>query len=171
MQEWSPPRSQVNGWWPPGSYLNDLQVIRKTCPTVHLLPLNSLMRPFVVIIILTFPVSPGLYSSSLCLHTQTFGPRSSSRRHGWRISRALGWSGFTVKSISSCLNLRLFADNLFPVRLFVLRPRPSPSHKQVKSNKAPATTKRQSPLISHRSTQTASSVLTEDSHMWWNMSI
>lgn len=32
--------------------------------------------------------------------------------------------------------LRLFADNLLTIQLFILRLRPSPSHKQMKSNKA-----------------------------------
>lgn len=31
---------------------------------------------------------------------------------------------------------RLFTDNLLTIQLFILRQRPSPSHKQLKSNKA-----------------------------------
>lgn len=54
-------------------------------------------------------------------------------RQSQRVLRLLGWSGFYEHK--QLFKPRLFTDNLLTIQLFILRQRPSPSHKQMKSNK------------------------------------
>lgn len=85
----------------------------------------------------------------------TLRSRSPSQTHLWRRQqsqrdlRLAGWSG--VMSITQLFKPWLFTDNLLTIQLFILRQRPSPSHTQMKSNKAllpndTVETERHSPL-------------------------
>lgn len=80
--------------------------------------------------------STKLFSPSFCYERGTFGRALHLRHTSGDVSRAkeswLKWL-YEHKQLFKPL---LFTDNLLTIQLFILRLRQSPSHKQMKSNKA-----------------------------------